>query len=57
MIVYELNVVALTIGPPQYNPPLIVDTNAVKARPVAAKRFEPVPWRGTKIPELLRRID
>ena len=57
MIVDELNIVGLSFGPSEHDAPLVVDTNAVKPRPVSAKQLEAVARRGAEVEQSLRCVD
>ena len=45
VVVDDLDVVGLRLGPAKDHAPLLVDANTVETRKVAFERFEPVPWR------------
>jgi len=49
MIICDLYVVRIAIDPFETNPPLVIDTDAVLPRPVAAKLLQPVGGRNAKI--------
>jgi len=49
MIIHDLYVVRIAIDPFKTNPPLVIDTDAVLPRPVAAKLLQPVGGRNAKI--------
>src|SRR5579871_4284002 len=48
MIVDDLHVFWTRIGPPEHDPPLIVDANRVLARQISPESFKAVAGRGTQ---------
>ncbi len=44
MIVDDFDVVSVSFGKPEAEPPLIVDPNAVPTAALASQRLEPIPW-------------
>jgi hypothetical protein len=44
------------ISPPETDPPLIVDSNAVLTFPVSCQFFQPIAGRNSQILDRLRRI-
>jgi hypothetical protein len=51
MVIYNFNVrrAVRTLWPLETNAPLLVDTNAVLASPIRAKRFQSVTWQRPQI--------
>jgi hypothetical protein len=46
VIIYDLNVVSIAISPRETNAPLVIDSNAVLAGPIATEFFEAIGrWR------------
>jgi hypothetical protein len=43
VIVHNLDVLRVRLNPPEANPPLAIDPNAMLALPVALQRFQPIP--------------
>ena len=57
MVVDELDIVGLVIGPAKHDAPLIIDANAVEPRPVSAKQLEAIArWR-SQVEQRVRCID
>jgi hypothetical protein len=42
VVVHQLNIVGVAVGPPKTDTPLVVDANAVLASPVTVEAFEPI---------------
>jgi len=42
MIVHDLDVVGLTVFPPEADPPLVVDANAVLTRAISVKLLQTI---------------
>lgn len=57
MIVYNLNVEGIGFNPTEADPPLVVDTNAVLPRPLAAKNFQSVSGYLSQITNCYRRLN
>lgn len=53
MIIDDLHVVRVAIAPLEAQPPLIVDTDAREAGPIASELLEPIPRRNAKIREFV----
>jgi hypothetical protein len=51
MVVSDLHVEGISLTPPKADSPLLVDTDAVLASPVALQCFEPIAGRNTQIEE------
>jgi len=51
MIIDDLHLERVAVPPDEAEPPLIVDSDAVLTRAVAAERFQSVPRRVTKVNE------
>jgi hypothetical protein len=49
MVVHDLDIVRIAVAPAKADSPLIVDSNAVLAGPIAAKLLEPITGRDSKI--------
>jgi hypothetical protein len=49
MVVHNLDIVSVSIAPPETNSPLVVDTNAEFTFSTAGEFFQPVPGGGSKI--------
>jgi len=56
MVIDDLDVIGIPAPPFKANSPLIVDADAVKARPVARKFFESIPRRDTKIRQFIGSV-
>lgn len=56
MIIHDLNFVCVRIAPDETDPPLIVNANAVLARPVSLQRLEPIATRNGKIRKLPSKV-
>ena len=57
MIVDDLDIDRSSGGPYETNPPLVVDLNAVLARPVGLERFQAVTRRNTKFLQPLGGVE
>ena len=49
MVIDDLDLVRPPVAPDEADPPLVVDSNAVLSRPVAAQHFQMVTGRRTKV--------
>jgi hypothetical protein len=56
MIVYDFNIVSVSLAPTEADTPLVVDPNAVLPLPVSGQFLKAISWRDKKIIQLLRRI-
>jgi hypothetical protein len=56
MVVDNLNVVGVTLSPPETDPPLLVDSDAVLSQAASAQRLDVVAGRNPKILKRLRAI-
>ncbi len=57
VVVGDFDFVGITALPPEANPVLVIDTNAMLAGPIAPETFQPVPrWHG-QFSELPHSID
>lgn len=56
MVIDDLNILCVVVSPGETNPPLIVDSNAVSAGPVALQQFQLVAWGDPKIIQLPRLV-
>jgi hypothetical protein len=52
MVIHDLHIVRSGECPTETDPELIVDPDAILARPVAPQRLQPIPWRHAKILKL-----
>jgi hypothetical protein len=57
MVVDELNVVRLTLGPPKYDAPLVVDSNAVESRPIASQDLQSISGWRAKVEKRMGCVD
>jgi len=57
MVVYNLNVVNVTLAPCEADAPLVVDPDAVLSRAAPLKRFEPISANGGQVGETGRGIE
>lgn len=57
MIVNDLDLECITIVPPETDSPLIIDSNAVLAGPIAAELLQAVSWRDAKVRERFCRVE
>ena len=57
MIVENLDVPGVAITPDETEPPFLVDANAMLAKPIATKSFQPVAGRDPQIVEAASRVD
>jgi hypothetical protein len=56
VIVYDLDIVSVSIPPTEADTPLVVDPNAVLSFPVSSQFLKAISWRDKKIIQLLRRV-
>ncbi|HEX4293801.1 MAG TPA: hypothetical protein VHZ29_06685 [Rhizomicrobium sp.] len=49
MIIHDFHVPGIAVTPPEIDSPLIVDTNAVSARPIAFQAFQAVSRPAPKV--------
>jgi hypothetical protein len=52
VVVHDFDVIGIRVSPSKANPPLVVDSNAVLASPIASQGFEAITGRH---PEVLKR--
>jgi hypothetical protein len=57
VVVNDLDLLWASVGPPETDPPLVVDSDAVLTRSIALQLLEPVAWRQTKFFERNGRAD
>lgn len=57
MVVDNLDIVGISVGPPETYAPLVVDANAELIFSIAGEFLQSVPGRHSKIIKRLRRID
>jgi hypothetical protein len=57
VVVHDLDVVRVTIAPGKADAPLVIDANTMLTAAIAAQRFEPVPRRGSRIPQFRGAIE
>jgi len=57
VVVHDLDFPCFTLAPPEADPPLIVDADAMLTASVTVQDFEAVTWRNPKIVKLLCRVD
>jgi hypothetical protein len=57
VVVNDLNLLWASVGPPETDPPLVVDSDAVLTGPIALQLLEPVARRQTKLVERNGRAD
>jgi len=56
MIVYNFNIVSVSLAPTEADTPLVIDPNAVLPLPVSSQFLKAISWRDKKIIQSLRRI-
>ena len=56
MIIYNFNIVSVSLAPTEADPPPVIDPNAVLSLPVSGWFLKAISWRDEKIIQLLRRI-
>lgn len=56
MVIHDLNVVRVAVSPPETDPPLVVDPNAVLTFPVSCQFFQPIPGWDSQVLDRLRGI-
>jgi hypothetical protein len=49
MVVHNFHVVRVVLSPDEADPPLIVEANAVLARSISRKRFQPIPRQVSEV--------
>lgn len=57
MIIYDFNLVGITIGPDETDSPLIIDANAVLPLPTPLQSFQPIPRRNPQILKYLGPVE
>jgi hypothetical protein len=57
VVVHDLDFPCFTLAPPETNPPLIVDADAMLTASITVQGFEAVAWRNPKVVKLLCRVD
>jgi hypothetical protein len=57
VVIHDLDVPYLTFAPPETNPPLIINADAMLTASVTVQGFETVAWRDLKVIDLLCRVD
>jgi hypothetical protein len=57
VVVNDLDLLWASVGPPETDPPLVVDSDAVLTRSIALQLLEPVAWRQAKLFERNDRAD
>jgi hypothetical protein len=57
VVIHDLDVPCLTYAPPETNPPLIINADAMLTASVTVQGFEAVAWRDLKVIDLLCRVD
>jgi len=57
VVVEELYIMGLAIGPPEYDAPLIVHAYAVKTLQTAAEYLEPIAGRRAKVANRISSVD
>ena len=57
VVIHDFDVPCLAFTPPETNPPLIINADAMLTPSVTLQGFEAVAWRDLKIIDLLCRID
>ena len=57
MVIQDLDVPCLTFTPPETNPPLIINADAMLTASIAVQGFEAIAWRDLKVIDLLCRVD
>jgi len=56
MIVYDLDIIGVSLIPTEADTPLFVDPDTVLSFPISGQFLKAISWRDTKIVQLLRRI-
>jgi hypothetical protein len=51
VIIDNLDLESVSVLPPEADPPLVVDSDAVLTRTIASQGFQPVPWYRSKVPQ------
>jgi hypothetical protein len=57
VVVHNLDVVCISVPPVEADPPLIVDANAVPARPIPLQKLQSMRWWHAQIIEFDGRLD
>ncbi len=57
MVIYDFHLVSVTFMPAEADAPLTVDANAVPARAVTCKGFQPVAGREGQVAEFPRSVE
>jgi len=56
MIIYDFNIVSVSLAPTEADTPLVIDPNAVLSLPVSSQFLKAISWRDKKVIQLLRCI-
>jgi len=56
MIVYDLDIVSVSLAPTKTDAPLFIDPNAILFFPISGQFLKAISWRDTKVIQSLRRI-
>jgi hypothetical protein len=56
MIIYDLDIIGVSLTPTEADTPLVVDPNAIFSLPISSQFLKAISWWDTKIVQSLRRI-
>jgi hypothetical protein len=57
MVVRNLHIERVAFVPPEADPPLLVDADAVLPLPITRQGFQPIPRRDPQFGEVYRRVE
>jgi len=49
VVIYDLDIVGITIDEPKADTPLVIDRDGILSLPVSPKLVKPITWRNLKI--------
>jgi hypothetical protein len=56
MVVYDLDIVGVSLTPAEADTPLVVDPNAILSFPVSSQFLKAISWWNTKVIQSLSRV-
>jgi hypothetical protein len=57
MIVCDLDVICVTVPPPEADSPLIINADAILSRSITRQLLKPIAWRNTEVTEVFSGVD
>jgi hypothetical protein len=56
VVVRDFDIMGVTSGPSEADPPLVIDANAVLPASISRQPLQPVPWGNAQVMKRLRRV-